>query len=440
MYFAHYYRQTQRHRSARLGFQPILLACIADHPASRLHELLPWIRVRSRPAARVAWIMAAPSRVFTIRRVARMLNENEDRLCTIARVRSRRAAASQSPMSTTTMPSRPSPLQASRTWRELLADLERKITRPPPAFFGSPLLLRHQYSYYPRAISRSVITLPLSLSRPTIRSMRKGAHPRAPPANTQHGNPIHDDKTPHHTRQPPQEPVVPVIRQTPDNPTSSPLPPLHSVLTKHARPPRSVIPSPPILPASAQPRLGSQRGRHSDAAACAIRQTDRALLSILTTSSPRSVARYAIFRVIVTPPSPSARFANLPGLLGSPDPARRRSSTRRDRVPDWRQDAVVHIPHHPHLLSVAAKRAASTDSRAVSARPLKPYYTLKACSCACNAHHPRTKALVEIRRRTGRAGCSGSRRASMPEPPREQDALRRHYPYQRRYDQFTHLP
>jgi hypothetical protein len=59
--------------------------------------------------------MAAPSYVFTIRRVAKILGEDEELLQEIAMGMSRKTAAFLSSISTTTHPPSPSPGSASTT-------------------------------------------------------------------------------------------------------------------------------------------------------------------------------------------------------------------------------------------------------------------------------------------------------------------------------------
>ena len=54
-----------------------VLARISDHPASRLHEMLPWHWAQAKRVAR-GLTMAAPSYVFTIARVAKLLGEPEE--------------------------------------------------------------------------------------------------------------------------------------------------------------------------------------------------------------------------------------------------------------------------------------------------------------------------------------------------------------------------
>jgi hypothetical protein len=62
-----------------------VLARIGDHPASRLDQLLPWKPGRAFSANRTGWLtMGAPNCVFTIRRVAVILGEDEERLHRIA--------------------------------------------------------------------------------------------------------------------------------------------------------------------------------------------------------------------------------------------------------------------------------------------------------------------------------------------------------------------
>jgi hypothetical protein len=61
-----------------------VLGRISDHPASRLQELLPWHWARARRVAHAVRSMAAPSYVFTIARVARLLGEPEELLQEVA--------------------------------------------------------------------------------------------------------------------------------------------------------------------------------------------------------------------------------------------------------------------------------------------------------------------------------------------------------------------
>src|SRR6202000_2230336 len=61
-----------------------VLARVSDHPASRLHELLPWHWAQAKAVCSRGLRMAAPSYVFTIARVAKLLGEPEELLQDIA--------------------------------------------------------------------------------------------------------------------------------------------------------------------------------------------------------------------------------------------------------------------------------------------------------------------------------------------------------------------